>query len=225
MQSAVSRARLRPWCTRPGPRGCTATGRSGWPAGGLLGQPGITGHGFFLSVLHQVGQRHNDDRARPTARLRACRGPDSVSGLDLAASVPVSGNPAVEIRNRRKPPVNVNDAQLIEIMTAQHGSAIEDDAPKASAPGQGPAGTYDVVIEGNAGRQRDRQLGHALHADRHGPGPDDHDGRHEPEPGDRPADLPHANMGQERAGRLRHPAERGSPRPIRTRTRVTSSST
>jgi diacylglycerol kinase family enzyme len=48
--------------------------------------------------------------------------------------------------------VNANDAQLIEIMTARHGSTVEDNAPNAPAPGQDPAGSYDVVIEGNAGR-------------------------------------------------------------------------
>jgi hypothetical protein len=47
--------------------------------------------------------------------------------------------------------VNANDAQLIEVLTAQHGSTVEDNAPNAPAPGQVAATTYDVVIEGNAG--------------------------------------------------------------------------
>jgi hypothetical protein len=47
--------------------------------------------------------------------------------------------------------VNANDAQLIEVLTAQHGSTVEDNAPNAPAPGQNPAASYDVVIEGNAG--------------------------------------------------------------------------
>jgi hypothetical protein len=47
--------------------------------------------------------------------------------------------------------VNANDAQLIEILTAQHGSTIQDNAPNAPAPGQGAAPTFDVVVEGNAG--------------------------------------------------------------------------
>jgi hypothetical protein len=47
--------------------------------------------------------------------------------------------------------VNANDAQLIEVLTCQHGSTIEDNAPNAPAPGQAAAPTYDVVIEGNAG--------------------------------------------------------------------------
>jgi hypothetical protein len=47
--------------------------------------------------------------------------------------------------------VNANDAQLIEVLTAQHGSTIEDSAPNAPAPGQAAAASFDVVIEGNAG--------------------------------------------------------------------------
>jgi hypothetical protein len=47
--------------------------------------------------------------------------------------------------------VNANDAQLIEILTAQHGSTIEDNAPNAPAPGQGAAASFDVVVEANAG--------------------------------------------------------------------------
>jgi hypothetical protein len=47
--------------------------------------------------------------------------------------------------------VNANDAQLIEVLTAQHGSTVEDNAPNAPAPGQVAPATYDVVIEGNAG--------------------------------------------------------------------------
>jgi len=47
--------------------------------------------------------------------------------------------------------VNANDAQLIEVLTAQHGSTIQDNAPNAPAPGQAAAATFDVVIEGNAG--------------------------------------------------------------------------
>ena len=47
--------------------------------------------------------------------------------------------------------MNANDAQLTEVITAQHGSTIEDNAPNAPAPGQAPATSYDVVIEGNAG--------------------------------------------------------------------------
>jgi hypothetical protein len=47
--------------------------------------------------------------------------------------------------------VNANDAQLIEVLTAQHGSTVEDHAPNAPAPGQVAAPSYDVVIEGNAG--------------------------------------------------------------------------
>jgi hypothetical protein len=47
--------------------------------------------------------------------------------------------------------VNANDAQLIEVLTAQHGSTVEDNAPNAPAPGQAAATSYDVVIEGNAG--------------------------------------------------------------------------
>jgi hypothetical protein len=48
--------------------------------------------------------------------------------------------------------VNANDAQLIEVLTCQHGSTVEDNAPNAPAPGS-PSGaaTYDVVVEGNAG--------------------------------------------------------------------------
>ena len=47
--------------------------------------------------------------------------------------------------------MNANDAQLIEVLTAQHGSTIQDNAPNAPAPGQAAAATFDVVIEGNAG--------------------------------------------------------------------------
>jgi hypothetical protein len=47
--------------------------------------------------------------------------------------------------------VNANDAKLIEVLTAQHGSTVEDNAPNAPAPGNPAATTYDVVIEGNAG--------------------------------------------------------------------------
>jgi hypothetical protein len=47
--------------------------------------------------------------------------------------------------------VNANDAQLIEVITAQHGSTVEDNAPNAPAPGQVAATSYDLVIEGNAG--------------------------------------------------------------------------
>jgi hypothetical protein len=47
--------------------------------------------------------------------------------------------------------VNANDAQLIEVLTAQHGSTIQDNAPNAPAPGQAAAATFDVIIEGNAG--------------------------------------------------------------------------
>jgi hypothetical protein len=47
--------------------------------------------------------------------------------------------------------VNANDAQLIEVLTAQHGSTVEDNAPNAPAPGQVAATSYDLVIEGNAG--------------------------------------------------------------------------
>jgi hypothetical protein len=47
--------------------------------------------------------------------------------------------------------VNANDAQLIEVLTAQHGSTIEDNAPNSPAPGQAAATSYDVVVEGNAG--------------------------------------------------------------------------
>jgi hypothetical protein len=47
--------------------------------------------------------------------------------------------------------VNANDAQLIEVLTAQHGSTIEDNAPNAPAPGNPAVTSYDVVIEGNAG--------------------------------------------------------------------------
>ena len=47
--------------------------------------------------------------------------------------------------------MNANDAQLIEVLTAQHGSTIQDNAPNAPAPGQAAALTFDVVIEGNAG--------------------------------------------------------------------------
>jgi hypothetical protein len=48
--------------------------------------------------------------------------------------------------------VNANDAQLIEVLTCQHGSTVQDNAPNAPYPGaaQG-APSYDVVIEGNAG--------------------------------------------------------------------------
>jgi hypothetical protein len=47
--------------------------------------------------------------------------------------------------------VNANDAQLIEVLTAQHGSTVQDNTPNAPAPGQAAAASYDVVIEGNAG--------------------------------------------------------------------------
>jgi hypothetical protein len=48
--------------------------------------------------------------------------------------------------------VNANDAQLIEVLTAQHLSTVEDNAPNAPAPGvTAAAPSYDLVIEGNAG--------------------------------------------------------------------------
>jgi hypothetical protein len=48
--------------------------------------------------------------------------------------------------------VNANDAQLIEVLTCQHGSTVEDNAPNAPLPGAAAgAPTYDLVIEGNAG--------------------------------------------------------------------------
>ena len=47
--------------------------------------------------------------------------------------------------------MNANDAQLIEVLTAQHGSTVEDNAPNAPAPGQAAAASFDVVVEGNAG--------------------------------------------------------------------------
>lgn len=64
----------------------------------------------------------------------------------------MSGNSAADDESRGKTYVNANDAQLIEVLTAQHGSTIEDNAPNAPAPGAGNgAATYDVVVEGNAG--------------------------------------------------------------------------
>jgi hypothetical protein len=47
--------------------------------------------------------------------------------------------------------VNANDAQLIEVLTCQHGSTVEDNAPNAPGGNQNAAASYDVVIEGNAG--------------------------------------------------------------------------
>jgi hypothetical protein len=53
------------------------------PAGtaGLLAadrrQPGITRHGLFLPVLHQVGQRHADHPARPEGMFTSRSGPVS----------------------------------------------------------------------------------------------------------------------------------------------------
>jgi hypothetical protein len=48
--------------------------------------------------------------------------------------------------------MNANDAQLIEVLTCQHGSTIEDNAPNAPAPGApASAPSFDLVIEGNAG--------------------------------------------------------------------------
>jgi hypothetical protein len=47
--------------------------------------------------------------------------------------------------------VNANDAQLIEVLTCQHGSTVEDNAPNAPGGNQNVATSYDLVIEGNAG--------------------------------------------------------------------------
>lgn len=48
--------------------------------------------------------------------------------------------------------MNANDAQLIEVLTCQHGSTIEDNAPNAPMPGAASgAPTYDLVVEANAG--------------------------------------------------------------------------
>jgi hypothetical protein len=48
--------------------------------------------------------------------------------------------------------VNGNDAQLIEVLTCQLNSTVEDNAPNAPAPGATTgAANYSLVIEGNAG--------------------------------------------------------------------------
>jgi hypothetical protein len=54
--------------------------------------------------------------------------------------------------------LNANDAQLIEILTCQHTSTVEDNAPNAPGGNQNPATSYDVVVEGNAGNV----IGHSL---------------------------------------------------------------
>ena len=48
--------------------------------------------------------------------------------------------------------MNANDAQLTEILTCEHGSTVENNAPNAPAPGVLPgAANFDLIIEGNAG--------------------------------------------------------------------------